>query len=77
MICPCSNKEVEKDHFACEFASKGGAAGRGEKKSRSSEQARAAVKVRWDKYRESKRIVVPAGFGNLESVVDVSGEVKE
>jgi hypothetical protein len=49
MICPCCEKEVELEHFACKSGAKGGAAGKGEKKARSSEQARAAVEARWRK----------------------------
>lgn len=75
MICPCCKKEVERDHFACCWASKGGAAGRGKVKSRSSEQCRAAVKARWDRERERKRVVVPEGFGSLEPKIEPEGGV--
>lgn len=65
MICPCCQKEVEQDHFACCWGAKGGAAGTGEVKARSREQCRAAVKVRWDREREKKRVVVPENFGKV------------
>ena len=48
-VCPCCGEEVSEEHFACRSGAKGGAAGRGEKKARSSEQARAAVEARWGK----------------------------
>ena len=65
-MCPGCGKEVTIEHFACKSGAKGGAAGTGEAKARSSKQAAAAVKARWAKYRESKRVVVPEGFGKLE-----------
>lgn len=47
MICPCCGKRVPRSHFACESGAKGGKAGTGAAKARTSEQARAAVKARW------------------------------
>lgn len=64
-LCPGCGEEVSIEHFACKSGAKGGAAGTGKSKSRSSEQARAAVKARWAKYRESKRVVVPESFGKV------------
>ena len=49
MICPCCNKEVGSDHFACVFAVKGGTAGRGKPKVRTPEHTRAAALARWGK----------------------------
>ena len=42
MRCPCCGEEVGIEHFACESGSKGGMAGRGEKKRRSVEHYRKA-----------------------------------
>ena len=50
-VCPCCGKEVGDEHFSCSSGAKGGAAGVGAVKARSSEQARLAVKARWDKAR--------------------------
>lgn len=47
MICPVCKKRVPRSHFACESGSRGGKAGTGASKARTSEQARAAVKARW------------------------------
>jgi hypothetical protein len=47
------NKQAISDYMA-EIGSRGGKAARGLKKSRSSEQARAAVKKRWNMYRVRK-----------------------
>ena len=49
MKCPCCGVEVREEHFACRSGSKGGKAGIGEKKARTSEQARVAVEARWRK----------------------------
>lgn len=54
--CPCCGHNVKREHFACRFASKGGAAGRGKSKARSSEQARKAVMARWS--RVSGKVVI-------------------
>lgn len=49
MICPCCGKKnVNKNHFACHTGSKGGKAGTGASKARTTEQARAAALKRWD-----------------------------
>lgn len=69
-ICPECGKEVEADHFACHFASKGGTAGVGEVKSRGSEHGKKAAAVRWAKYRESKKVEVPENFGNFEPKIE-------
>jgi hypothetical protein len=51
-----SAKDKTKPIFSpVERGRKGGLAGKGESKSRSPEIARAAVKVRWQKYRKAKR----------------------
>jgi len=47
--CPCCDEEVNEEHFACVSGAKGGAAGVGESKARTSEQARAAALIRWGK----------------------------
>ena len=39
-----------------QFSAKGGKAGTGEAKARTSEQARAAVQARWKKHRKTKRV---------------------
>ncbi|MCX6924717.1 MAG: hypothetical protein NT154_16115 [Verrucomicrobia bacterium] len=44
-----------KNPYAIEFARMGGRAGRGACKARSSAQARAAVMVRWSKYRKAQK----------------------
>lgn len=48
MTCPCCKKRVTRSHFSCASGAKGGKA-TGPRKARTSEQARAAVKARWDK----------------------------
>lgn len=61
MICPCCNKRVPRSHFACESGSRGGKAGKGAAKARTSEQARAAVKARWERVkREAARNALPS-----------------
>ena len=69
-VCPGCGEKVTIEHFACKSGAKGGAAGTGEVKARSSEQARAAVKARWEKYRESKKVVVPENFGKSEPKIE-------
>jgi len=49
LYCPVCKKEVEPEHFSCVSGAKGGAAGTGKAKARSSDQARAAVCIRWAK----------------------------
>ncbi len=39
-----------------QFSAKGGKAGTGAAKARTSEQARAAVQARWEKHRKPKRV---------------------
>ena len=64
-VCPCCGEEVADEHFACRSGAKGGAAGKGEKKARSSEQARAAADARWKR------------SGVVGSVVEVLGEMSK
>lgn len=52
MKCPHCQKNISPKTIAKHFASKGGASGTGKAKARTSEQARASVTVRWEKYRE-------------------------
>jgi len=49
-----SKRQIISDYFAT-IGSRGGAAGTGAVKARSSEQARAAVKARWARVRAAKR----------------------
>ncbi len=44
-----------KNKHAVAMGKLGGKAARGKKKARTSEQARAAVKARWDKWRKAKQ----------------------
>lgn len=50
MKCPHCKKKISDKIVAKHFASKGGASGKGESKARTSEQASAAVKARWERY---------------------------
>jgi len=52
MKCPCCGKNVRREHFACQSGAKGGKAGKGKAKARSSEQARDAVRKRWERARQ-------------------------
>ena len=54
MICPVCNRRVPKSHFACESGARGGKAGAGKSKARSSEQARSAVTKRWERIRAAQ-----------------------
>jgi hypothetical protein len=63
-MCPCCGKEVGMEHFACKSGEKGGRSGRGEAKARSSEQARAAVRTRWDRERKAQ------GRARVEEMLD-------
>lgn len=60
--CPACEQMVEKEHFACCMGAKGGKAGKGASKARSSDQARAAVNARW-----GKKSVLPAADAALSS----------
>jgi hypothetical protein len=57
MKCPCCGKAVSKSHFSCQSGAKGGAAGTGKSKARSSEQARANVMKRWEKRKDKNDTV--------------------
>ena len=48
------NTPKKKNPAAVALGAKGGAAGRGAAKARTSEQARAAIAARWERYRERK-----------------------
>lgn len=52
MKCPHCKKTIPQKLIAKAMGAKGGAAGTGKKKARSSEQARAAINARWAKVRE-------------------------
>ena len=64
-VCPCCGVEVNEEHFACRSGSKGGAAGVGAKKARSSEQARKAAEARWGKRQEIFGVDVVEALGEL------------
>lgn len=49
MKCPYCEKEVEETHFSCRSGKKGGAAGKGVKKTNGVENARKAAVARWGK----------------------------
>lgn len=52
MPSPKKNNPVSR--YLSKIGKKGGMAGKGQAKARSSEQARAAVQVRWEKDRKAK-----------------------
>lgn len=54
MKCPICKKRVPRSHFACESGSRGGKAGAGKAKARTSEQATAAINARWAKQKKAK-----------------------
>lgn len=53
--CPKCGTSLDTTDLAKALAAKGGRAGRGHAKARSTEQARAAAKVRWDRVKERKQ----------------------
>ena len=71
-VCPCCGESVSDEHFACRSGAKGGAAGRGESKARTSEQARAAAEARW-----GKRGKLPEGWKQEEGRLTHVTEVKQ
>ncbi len=54
-------KTPKKNEAAAALGAKGGAAGRGLAKARTSEQARAAIAARWAKYRAAQAAKAEAG----------------
>lgn len=54
MLCPHCKNEIDDTDVARYLAAKGGAA-TGKRKARSSTQARAAVKARWDRVKKTKK----------------------
>jgi len=58
-VCPECGEEVEPEHFACRMGSKGGKAGTGASKARTTEQARAAASCQWHP-KKVKSISVPS-----------------
>ena len=54
ITCPCCGRPVTPEHFACASGAKGGAAGTGAAKARTSEQARAAALARHAKRRAAE-----------------------
>lgn len=66
MNCPKCGVAIDTTDLAKALAAKGGRAGRGHAKARTTEQARAAAKVRWDKVKHTNRKQTPdsAGYGD-------------
>lgn len=59
MTCPICGEEVEPEHFACKMGAKGGKAGTGASKARTTEQARAAASCQWHP-KQAPSISVPS-----------------